>query len=81
MLPKSRGVFFAGKKSPCGMSLDHGVLGGTLKSMKIDNIRKIHAQATQGCDFLIKKNASGRIIDHGVLGGTLNSMNIENPEI
>ena len=39
-----QGVFFE-KKNACGRLIDHGVLGGTLKSMNIDNIHKIHAQA------------------------------------
>jgi hypothetical protein len=59
------------------MSLDHGVVGGTLKSMKIDKIHKIHAPNIQGRVFSEKKCACGRHIDHGVLGGTLKSTKID----
>ena len=52
MLQKSRGVFFSGKKSACGKHIDHGVLGGTLKSTKIDKIHKMHAPKFQGVFFL-----------------------------
>ena len=37
------------------MSLDHGVLGGTLKSMKIDKIHNIHAPKIKGRAFCRKK--------------------------
>ena len=50
MLQKSRGVFF--QKNACGKHIDHGVLGGTLKSTKIDKIHKIHAPKFQGVFFL-----------------------------
>ena len=52
MLPKSRSVFFAKKKSSCGKHIDHGVLGGTLKSTNNDKIHKIHAPKIQGVFFL-----------------------------
>ena len=51
MLKTSRGVFFR-KKSACGKHIDHRVLGGTLKSINIDNIHKIHAPKIQGVFFL-----------------------------
>ena len=51
MLQKSRGVFFEKKKRACGRLIDHGVLGGTLKSMEIDKIHKIHAPKFQGRVF------------------------------
>ena len=52
MLQKSRGVFFQKKKGPCGTHIDHGVLGGTLKSTNVDKIQKIHAPKLQGVFFL-----------------------------
>ena len=77
MLPTNRCVFFCQKKT-CGRHIDHGVLGGTLKSMKIDNIHKVHAPKIQGrVLFENKKNACGRHIDHGVVGGTLKSVTID----
>ena len=48
MLHKSRGVFFQEKQSACGKHIDHGVLGGTLKSTNIDKIHKIHTPKFQG---------------------------------
>ena len=47
MLPTSRGVLFSGEKSDCGKHIDHGVLGGTLKSTSINNVQKIHANKIQ----------------------------------
>ena len=47
MLRKSGADLFWGKNA-CGKLIDHGVLGGTLKSTKIDKIHKIHAPKVQG---------------------------------
>ena len=52
MLQKSRGVFFQEQKKACGKHIDHGVLGGSLESTKIDKIHKIHAPKFQGVFFL-----------------------------
>ncbi len=48
---KNEGRVFCGRKGPGGMSLNHGVLGGNLKYMKVDKIHKIHDQKIQGGVF------------------------------
>ena len=51
MLPKSWDVFFEKRRSACGRHIDHGVLGGTLKSTKIDKHHRVHAPQIQGRAF------------------------------
>jgi len=50
MFQKIRGVSFE-KQKHCDRIIDHGVLGGTLKSMNIDKIHKIHVPNIQGVLF------------------------------
>ena len=42
------------KKSACGRLIDHGVLGGTLKSTTNDKLHKMHAQKSRGVFFAEK---------------------------
>ena len=54
--PKINGCVFLRKKSPCGRHIDHGVVGGTRKSIKINNTtHEIHAPKFQGRVFPGKK--------------------------
>ena len=64
MLPKSRGVFFQREKNACGKHIDHGVLGGTLKSTNIDKIHKIHAPKIQGVFFFLRSPKRRRQLGH-----------------
>ena len=68
MLQKSRGVFFQKKKR--GTHIDHGVVGGSLKSAKIYKIHKIHAPTIQGRVFSEPAEAPQAITNsRTVLGG------------
>ena len=58
------------------MSLDHGVLGGILKSTKIEKSTRYMLPKSRGM-FSGKKNACGKHIEHGVLGGILKSTKID----
>ena len=71
-------MFFVGKNSACGRIIDHRLLGGTIKSMNIDNIHEIHAPQIRGRVFFSGKTHLWLDHDHRVLGGTLKLMNIDN---
>ena len=59
------------KTSPCWVSQDHGVLGGTLKWTKIDKLRKIHVSKSRGVFVAHKKSPCGMSLDHGVVVGRI----------
>ncbi len=51
MLQNSRGVFFEKNKSPCGMVIDHWVLGRIQQSMINDNITRYMFQKSRDVFF------------------------------
>ena len=73
--PKIQGLLFPGKKSACGKHIDHGVLGGILKSTKIDKIHKIHAPKFQD-EFFLRSPKRRRQLGHRRTGlGDLKPVN------
>ena len=70
MRKQSRGVFLM-EKNACGRLVDNEVLGGTLKSMSIDNNCKMHVQKPRDVFFEEQKSVCGKHIDNRVVVGRM----------
>ena len=62
--PKIQGVFSKEQKRSLRQDHSHGVLGGTLKSMKIDKHAQDRCSPNAGACFLRKNSACSTIVHH-----------------